>query len=152
MKNFELKKATLRNQIFFDPLKILAVTERTTVVLFATFLVFLLIKKIGLTDSLLTGGIISGTLGSLIITLKTMYYDEALSELVTPDHVTSESVRNALFTLGYSETKKGIFSSPRKLFSFFYKCKSENITHTIIDNKSNLIGPYRKLLKLANSL
>ncbi|WP_236270891.1 hypothetical protein, partial [Pseudomonas lactis] len=71
MKNFELKKATLRNQIFFDPLKILAVTERTTVVLFATFLVFLLIKKIGLTDSLLTGGIISGTLGSLIITLKT---------------------------------------------------------------------------------
>ncbi|AIS12691.1 hypothetical protein JM49_13750 [Pseudomonas chlororaphis subsp. aurantiaca] len=146
-----LKRFRLRDQLSADRLKIFALFEKTVLAIVLITLVFIFMEKTGLTSMFLVGGVVGGTMGFLIITVKKMYYDEALSELKVNDHITPEMLSNAMLTIGYSE-RDGIYHPRIKIFSVFFYCPSELIMLKAQGVDSIFTGPYDKLLKLSNAI
>ncbi|WP_277588989.1 hypothetical protein [Pseudomonas chlororaphis] len=147
-----LKRFRLRDQLSADRLKIFALFEKTVLAIILITLVFIFMEKAGLTSMFLVGGVVGGMMGFLIITVKKMYYDEALSELKIQDYITLEMLSNAMSTIGYSERKDGIYHPRIKIFSVFFYCPSELITLKAQGVDSIFTGPHDKLLKLSNTI
>lgn len=143
-----IKTYSLRKQIKSDPLKIFAVVEKTALTFALIVIMFLIMEKTGLTDKFLIGSIVSGTLGTLVIILKKMYYDDAVSELHLSSPLAIEVLNSALNSIGYTEVKPGLYSPSKKMFSFFYRCNSEMIKQASGDS-CILIGPLSALFKLS---
>ncbi|BAV75589.1 hypothetical protein PCAU_3380 [Pseudomonas chlororaphis subsp. aurantiaca] len=148
----DLKRFRLRDQLSADCLKIFALFEKTVLAIVLITLVFILMEKAGLTNVFWVGGVAGGTIGFLIITVKKMYHDEALSELKVHDHIKPEMLSNAMLTIGYSEKKDGMYHPKIKLFSIFFYCPSELIMLKAQGVDSIFTGPYDKLLKLSNTI
>ncbi|MFV0933951.1 hypothetical protein [Pseudomonas jessenii] len=150
MNSDTLKKLKLRDQLSKDHLKLLSLIEKTVLAYTLMSLVFIFMNKIGLTEAYRSSNAIAGTIGYLAMTIKLMYYDEALSELRTHIDISQETLKSAMLTIDYSEKKDGAYHPKKRMFSIFYFCKSELIIHTIKDKNTILTGPYTKLLKLSN--
>lgn len=145
-----LKRFKLRDQLSADTLKIFSLTEKTALAFMLIVLVFLFMKKIGLTAAFLVGGVTGGTIGFLAITAKKMYHDEAFSELTIYADIKQDLLRSAMLAIGYSEKKDGVYYPKKRMFSIFYYCKSEAITYKAQDGSYIFTGPYNRLLKLSN--
>lgn len=113
-------------------------------------LVFVFMEKIGLTDTFLIGGVVSGTIGFLAITVKKIYHNEAFSELRIYADIKKDMLRSAMLAIDYSEKKDGVYFPKKGIFSIFHCCKPEVITHIVQNGIHTFTGPHNRLLKLSN--
>ncbi|KGU85435.1 hypothetical protein E3Z27_21370 [Pseudomonas mediterranea] len=149
MTKIILRRLRLKDQLSNDLLKIFALIERTIVASILILLVFIFMSRMSLMNGPLGWEVLSGLIGYLAIVIKKMYYDEALSELRMDVEVERDVLRCAMLSIGYSEKKVNVYWS-KKIFSFFFYCKSEAITYTPQSGLVIFIGPYDKLLTLAS--
>ncbi|MNR00686.1 hypothetical protein D3C85_1164670 [compost metagenome] len=145
-----LKRLNLRDQLSEDPLKLFSLFEKTTLAYILIGLIHAFMKKAGLTETYLADSVTGGTIGYFIVAIKLMYHDEAFSELRTRTNIDPEKFKSVMLTIGYSEKKDGIYYPKKRMFSIFYSCKSEFITHNPMSGATILTGPHNKLQKLAN--
>ncbi|WP_223464587.1 hypothetical protein [Pseudomonas sp. GL-RE-26] len=148
MNRDTLKRFKLRDQLSEDHLKLFSLIEKSILAYLLIGLVFIFLEKTGLTEVYLGSSVIGGTIGYLIIAIKLMYHDEALSELKTHTNINQNTLKNAMLAIGYSEKKDGVYYPKKRMFSIFYLCKSELITHTSKNETTTFTGPHNKLLKL----
>jgi hypothetical protein len=145
-----LKRFKIRDQLSADFLKLLSLAEKTVLAFMLIVLVFVFMEKIGLTDTFLVGAVIGGTIGFLTITAKKMYHNEAFSELRIYADIKQDMLKSAILTIDYSERKDGVYYPKKRIFSIFYCCKSEAITHKTQNGIHIFTGPHNRLLKLSN--
>jgi len=148
----DLKRFRLRDQLSADFLKAFSLIEKTLLAFMLIALVFIFLEKIGLIGAFFVGGVIGGSIGFLAITAKKMYYDEAFSELTIRTNIKQDILKSAMFAIGYSEKEYGVYSPKKKMFSAFFYCKSEIITHKTQGECCIFTGPYNKLLKISNTI
>ncbi|AHL36933.1 hypothetical protein CD58_22520 [Pseudomonas brassicacearum] len=149
MTEIKLNRLQIKEQLSTDLLKVFALVEKTLMASALMMLVFVFINRISLANGFFGWEVLSGLIGYLAITTKKMYYDGALSELRISSEVKQEILYMAMLSIGYSEKKVNVFLS-KKLFSFFFYCKSEAITYTPQRGATVFTGPYDKLLKLSH--
>ena len=152
MNSDALKRLKLRDQLSKDHLKLFSLIEKSVLAYTVMSLVFIFMNKIGLTEVHRSSNAIAGTIGYLAMTIKLMYYDEALSELITHIDITQDTMNNAILTIDYSEKKDGVYHPKKRMFSIFYFCKSELITHKTDNKIAIFTGPHNKLIKLSNAI
>ncbi|OUM37770.1 hypothetical protein B8W72_03550 [Pseudomonas putida] len=142
---YSLNRLKIKDQISHDLIKIMALGERTLLNIALTISVFFGLQKSGLAADFLVGAVCSGTLTFLAYTLKTMYYDNALSQLELPPHTDTTTIDSALYGMGYIETIKGEYSKSKAMFSILHRCKSEKIFVQRQSKALKIKGPYREL-------
>ncbi|MNF53405.1 hypothetical protein D3C84_347860 [compost metagenome] len=152
MNRDTLKRFTLIDQLSVDHLKLFSLIEKTIFAYLLIGLVFIFLKKTGLTEVYLSSSAIGGTIGYLVITIKLMYHDEALSEFKTHTSINKDTLNSAMLAIGYSEKKDGIYYPKKRTFSIFYLCKSELITQKSTNETTIFTGPHNKLLKLTKTI
>lgn len=145
-----LKKFKIRDQLSANFLKLLLLAEKTALAFMLIVLVFVFMEKIGLTDTFLIGGVVSGTIGFLAITVKKIYHNEAFSELRIYADIKKDMLRSAMLAIDYSEKKDGVYFPKKGIFSIFHCCKPEVITHIVQNGIHTFTGPHNRLLKLSN--
>ncbi|MBT2296417.1 hypothetical protein [Pseudomonas fluorescens] len=148
MTKIKLKRLKVKEQISTDVLKVFALVEKTTMTSVMMMLVFFFMNKVSLMNGFFGWEVLSGLIGYLAVATKKMYYDEALSELIINSEVDRDVLMRAMLSIGYSEKKVDVYLS-KKLFSFFFYCKSEAIAYTPQRGATVFTGPYDKLLKLS---
>ncbi|BBH34879.1 hypothetical protein [Pseudomonas sp. St290] len=149
MTGIRLKRLKLKEQLSTDLLKMFALIEKATMTSVLMTLVFAVMNRISLINGFFGWEVLSGLIGYLVITTKKMYYDEAFSELKIDSDVDLDLLQYAMLSIGYSEKKVNVYLS-KKLFSFFFYCKSEAITYTPQRGVVIFTGPYEKLLKFSH--
>lgn len=149
MTEIKLKRLQIKEQLSTDLLKVFALVEKTIMASVLMTLVFVFINRISLMNGFFGWEVLSGLIGYLAITTKKMYYDGAFSELRISSEVGRDTLHIAMLSIGYSEKKVDVYLS-KKLFSFFFYCKSEAITYTPQRGAAVFTGPYDKLLKLSH--
>lgn len=145
---YSLGRLKIKDQISQDPLKLMALGERALLNIVLTLLVFISMQQVGLVSHFLVGAVCCGVLVFLAITLKTMYYDNALAQLELSPEADLYQINAALHGMGYTEISSGEYSKDKKMFSILRQCKSERI---LLHNNGKLIaikGPYEPLEKL----
>lgn len=147
-----LKKFKIKDQLSADFLKLLSLIEKTALAFMLIALVFVFMEKIGLTEVFLVEGVIGGTIGFFSITAKKMYHDEAFSELKIYADIKQDILRSAIAAIDYSEKRVGVYYPKKRIFSIFYCCKSEAITHKAQNGTHMFTGPHNRLFKLSNIL
>ncbi|MCO1621719.1 hypothetical protein [Pseudomonas putida] len=147
-----LKRVKLSDQLLQDPLKALALLERILLNAALTLFVFFVLTTFEITPDFLTVAAYSGILTFSIITLKTMYYDQALSQINLKNQISNTAIDNTLRNAGYTQNEKGEYLTPKKMFSLFYRCDSEKIIMTVQDSTLTLKGPYTKVASLLTML
>ncbi|MGU3304807.1 hypothetical protein ACLBW8_00845 [Pseudomonas sp. M5A4_2d] len=145
MTNKSINKLPIIVQILSDPLKLCALLEKAFFTFLMISVVFFVMRKAEITTSPLIGGIIAGTAGALIVLAKKMYYDQALSKLTLASDIDQLEIESYLQLINYKKTEDGTHIPNKKLFSAFFRCKSESISITRRDNSIILTGPYDKI-------
>ncbi|MFS0828794.1 hypothetical protein [Pseudomonas phoenicis] len=149
---YTLKRIKLSDQLLQDPLKALALFERILLNAALTLLVFFILKETEITSGFLTAAAFGGMFTFSVITLKAMYYDQALSEINLKSQNSKMAVDSALRNFGYMQNEKGEYFVPKKMFSLFFRCRSEKITMTAQGLNLKLKGPYTKVANLLTML
>ncbi|MGC7837684.1 hypothetical protein ACPZMI_04350 [Pseudomonas wayambapalatensis] len=147
-----VKRVKLSDQLSQDLLKALALLEKVLLNAALTLLVFCTLRVFGITSAFLIGAACSGIVTFCIITLKTMYYDQALSQVSLKKQDLSIVIDNTLQEAGYTKNEKSEYLPPKKMFSLFFRCNSEKIIMTAQDSTLTLKGPYADVANLVKIL
>jgi len=145
MINKSINKLPIIVQILSDPLKLYALFEKSILTFLMISVVFFVMRKAEITTSPLIGGIIAGTAGAIIVFAKKMYYDQALSKLTLASDIDQLTIESLLQLINYKKTEDGTYIPNKKIFSAFFRCKSESISIIREDNSTLLTGPYDKI-------
>ncbi|WP_339442925.1 MULTISPECIES: hypothetical protein [Pseudomonas] len=152
MTNKSIIKFPLKYQASKDFLKLFALFEKITITFLSVFIAFFLTIKIEMMTSTLISTVAIGALTISILVAKKMYDEQALSKLTISTKIDPIEIERQIMLLNYKRVNNGIYSSNKKLFSFFFSCKSELITLNKHGNNIELTGPYNKILDLSKAL
>ncbi|WP_330208526.1 MULTISPECIES: hypothetical protein [unclassified Pseudomonas] len=152
MSNKPVKRLSLKFQISKDPFKVFAFFEKIIITFITVFVALFLTIKIEIMTPSLIGGVIVVAIGaSIAVFAKKMYYDQALSELITTSNTGPIDIERHIISLNYKKSGNKTYSSNIKLFSIFFHCNSELITLEKQSNIMVLTGPYDKMESLFKS-